>query len=104
MQCSRCGAPVQPGMTFCPNCGMPYASAQNAPIPPTQYAGPSSFDQGAQPYNAGQAYAPPAPAPYETPGGYGTPPPPNAYNAQSPYGTPPPPPNLYGAPYAPTPG
>jgi zinc-ribbon domain len=111
MQCSRCGAPVQPGMAFCPNCGTPYASAQNAPIPPTQYAGPSSFDQGAQPYNAGQAYTPPAdpyapqaPAPYGTPGGYGTPPPPpNAYNVQSPYGTPPPPPS-YGAPYAPTPG
>lgn len=102
MQCSRCGAPVQPGMAFCPNCGTPYASAQNAPIPPTQYAGPSSYDQGQQVYNAGQAYAPQAPASNETPGGYGTPPPaPNAYNAQSPYGTPPPPPNLYGAPYAP---
>ena len=57
MQCSRCGAPVQQGMAFCPNCGMPYPSAQNAPIPPTQYAGPSSYDQGAQPYNAGQAEA-----------------------------------------------
>ncbi len=52
MQCSRCGAPVQPGMAFCPNCGLPYAPAQNAPIPPTQYAGPSSDDQGAQPYPA----------------------------------------------------
>ena len=131
MQCSRCGTPVQQGMTFCPNCGTPYASAQNAPIPPTQYAGPSSYDPtvAAPPYNAGQAFPPPAssspsqpgyndynsqpaspyapqpPAPYETPGGYGTPPPPpNAYNAQSAYGTPPPPPNMYGAPYAPAPG
>ena len=131
MQCSRCGTPVQQGMAFCPNCGTPYASAQNAPIPPTQYAGPSSYDPtvAAQPYNAGQAfpppaspspsqpgyndynrqspgpYAPQAPAPYETPGGYGTPPPPpNAFNLQSAYGTPPPPPNMYGAPFAPAPG
>lgn len=113
MQCSRCGAPVQQGMAFCPNCGTPYPSAQNAPIPPTQYAGPSQYDPtvASQPYNAGQAYAPPAnpyasqaPAPYETPGGYGAPPP-DAYNAQSAYGTPPPPPpNVYGAPYAPPPG
>ena len=111
MQCSRCGAPVQPGMAFCPNCGLPYTSAQNAPIPPTQYAGPSSVDQGAQPYApSANPYAPQAPAPYETPGGYGAPPPPNPYGAQSPYGTPPPP-NVYnnaqspyGAPYAPAPG
>jgi len=121
MQCSRCGAPVQSGMAFCPNCGQPYASAQNAPIPPTQYAGPSSVDQqAAQQYApAANPYAPQAPASYETPGGYGTPPPPDPYsqqsaygtppppnvynNAQSPYGTPPPPPN-YGTPYAPTPG
>jgi hypothetical protein len=114
MQCSRCGAPVQQGTAFCPNCGTPYPSAQNAPIPPTQYAGPSSYDPTvmSQPYNGGQGfpppanpYAPQAPAPYETPGGYGTPPPPsNAFNAQSAYGTPPPPPNMYGAPYAPPPG
>src|SRR5690242_14847371 len=94
MQCSRCGAPVQSGMAFCPNCGQPYASAQNAPIPPTQYAGPSSVDQqAAQQYApAANPYAPQAPAS------------PNVYNnAQSPYGTPPPPPN-YGTPYAPTPG
>ena len=131
MQCSRCGTPVQQGMAFCPNCGTPYASAQNAPIPQTQYAGPSSYAPtvAAQPYNAGQAfpppaspspsqpgyndynrqspgpYAPQAPAPYETPGGYGTPPPPpNAFNVQSAYGTPPPPPNMYGAPFAPAPG
>lgn len=112
MQCSRCGTPVQQSMAFCPNCGTPYASAQNAPIPPTQYAGPSSYDPtvASQPYNAGQAYppsaspyAPQAPASYETPGEYGTPPP-NAFNAQSAYGTPPPPPNMYGAPYAPPPG
>jgi len=121
MQCSRCGAPVQPGMAFCPNCGLPYAPAQNAPIPPTQYAGPSSADQQAAQQYAPPAnpYAPQAPAPYGTPGGYGAPPPPDAYNAQSsygtppppnaynnaqsPYGTPPPPPN-YGAPYAPAPG
>lgn len=120
MQCSRCGAPIQPGMTFCPNCGLPYAPAQNAPIPPTQYAGPSSVDQGAQPYPPpANPYAPQGPAPYQTPGSYGAPPPPDAYgaqspygtppppnaynNAQSPYGTPPPPPN-YGAPYAPAPG
>lgn len=112
MQCSRCGAPVQPGMAFCPNCGLPYPSAQNAPIPPTQYAGPSSGNQGAQ------QYAPQAPASYETPGSYGAPPPPDPYGGQSPYGTPPPPnvynnaqspygappPPNYGAPYAPTPG
>lgn len=114
MQCSRCGAPVQQGMTFCPNCGTPYPSAQNAPIPPTQYAGPSSYDPTvmSQPYNAGQAspppaspYAPQSPSQYETPGAYGAPPPPNSYNAQSAYGTPPPPPNMYGAPpYAPAPG
>ncbi len=114
MQCSRCGAPIQQGMAFCPNCGTPYPSAQNAPIPPTQYAGPSSYDptvMAQQPYNAGQAapqpanpYAPQAPSPYETPGSYGTPPPPpNAFNAQNAYGTPPPP-NMYGAPYAPAPG
>ena len=121
MQCSRCGAPVQPGMAFCPNCGQPYAAAQNAPIPPTQYAGPSSADQQAAQQYAPPAnpYAPQSPASYETPGGYGTPPPPDPYgqqssygtppppsvynNAQSPYGTPPPPPN-YGTPYAPAPG
>ena len=118
MQCSRCGVPVQQGMAFCPNCGTPYPSAQNAPIPPTQYAGPSSYDPTvmSQPYNAGQAfpppaspYAPQAPSPYETPGGYGAPPPPNAYGTPPPPpnaygGTPPPPPNIYGAPYAPAPG
>ena len=113
MQCSRCGVPVQQGMAFCPNCGTPYPSAQNAPLPPTQYAGPSSYDPTvmSQPYNAGQAspppaspYAPQAPSPYQTPGSYGTPPPPNAFNAQNAYGTPPPPPNMYGAPYAPAPG
>ena len=108
MQCSRCGAPLQPGTTFCPNCGLPYPSAQNAPIPPTQYAGPSSYGQGQQPYNA---YTPPANPyeskalpPYEAPDSYGTPPPPpDTYNAQSSYGAPPPPPNMYGAP-PPTPG
>lgn len=133
MQCSRCGAPVQQGMAFCPNCGTPYPSAQNAPgsapIPPTQYAGPSSFDPtvAAPPYNpgnAGQAFPPAgsspsqpgysnynsppayqAPSSYNASSGYGTPPPPspNAYNEQNAYGTPPPPPNLYGAPYAPAP-
>lgn len=119
MQCSRCGAPVQPGMAFCPNCGLSYP-AQNAPVPPTQYAGPSSPDQGAQPYApSANPYAPQAPSSYQAPGSYGAPPPPDPYsqqssygtppppgvydNAQSPYGTPPPPPN-YGAPYAPAPG
>ena len=132
MQCSRCGAPYQQGMAFCPNCGTPYASAQNAPgaapVPPTQYAGSSSYDPtvAAPPYNpgnAGQAFPPASSSPsqpgyndynsppayqapsYNASSGYGTPPPsPNAYNAQNAYGTPPPPPNMYGAPYAPAPG
>ena len=128
MQCSRCGAPVQPGMTFCPNCGTPYAPAQNAPgaapIPPTQYdptvvsppynpgqafpppANPTPSQPGYGDYNMQPAnpYAPQAPNPYNAPGSYGTPPPPpDAFNAQNAYGAPPPP-NVYGAPYTPSPG
>jgi len=128
MQCSRCGAPGQPGMAFCPNCGTPYASAQNAPgaapIPSTQYeptvaappynpgqafqppASPTPSQPGYSDYNVQPAnpYAPQAPNPYNAPGSYGTPPPPpDAFNAQNAYGAPPPP-NAYGAPYTPPPG
>ncbi len=115
MQCSRCGAPIQQGMTFCPNCGTPYAPNPGAPGSSPQYdrtvAAPPPFNAGGQPYQPPsnqQPTPPPAGQPYT---GYGTPPAnpyapqsPNAYDAQGGYGTPPPPPMLYNAPYAPPPG
>src|ERR1700730_632263 len=69
MQCSRCGAPVQQGMAFCPNCGTPYTPVQMAPgaapIPPTQYeptvAAPPPYEPtvAAPPPYAGQSYQQP---------------------------------------------
>src|SRR5579872_196191 len=81
MQCSRCGVPIQQGMTFCPNCGTPYASGQIAPgaasMPSTQYeptvAAPPFYDPNvaSQSYNSGssgQAFSSPANAAPAQPG------------------------------------
>jgi hypothetical protein len=86
MNCTSCGANLQPGTTVCPVCGTPVPynanpSSGSSPFDPTVASSPYG---GTPPPST--AYGPPS---------YGTPPPPNPY----PYNAPPPPQqNFYGAP------
>src|SRR6266567_5448908 len=86
MNCTSCGANLQPGTTACPLCGTPVPynanpSSGSSPFDPTVAASPYG---GTHPPST--AYGPPS---------YGTPPPPNPY----PYNAPPTPQqNYYGAP------
>src|SRR5579884_2115467 len=98
MQCKNCGSTIQPGMSFCPECGTPVSQETSMPtVSSGQYnsGNPPPYEPTvlAQPYNSSQT--PPPPANYE-PTQYGTP---SSYA--------PPPPNTYGAPqsgyYAATP-
>jgi flagellar basal body-associated protein FliL len=86
VNCTSCGANLQPGTTACPLCGTPVPynanpSSGSSPFDPTVASSPYG---GTPPPST--AYGPPS---------YGTPPPPNPY----PYNAPPPQQqNFYGAP------
>src|SRR5258707_8902372 len=101
MKCQVCQSELNPGSTFCTNCG--------TPVPSNQYgspASPSSPNQGIPPTMLASSTPPPDPyaTPYNSPGA-----PANPYGAPaSPYGmpstnygansAPPPPGSPYGAP------
>jgi Domain of unknown function (DUF4878)/zinc-ribbon domain len=81
MHCSNCGASVNPGAKFCPNCATPIAA--NAPYQGGQgyqggqpVAGPQNY-AGGQPYQGGPNYPPgagyPPPQGAGYPGGYAPP-------------------------------
>ena len=123
--CQQCGAPLAPGQEFCGNCGAHYiepdavdptqraASYQNpgapgpAPLPPTQYAGPSS----SSPY-PGPGPSPLPPTEYAGPSSSAASPYDNSPYGSTPYGSPstsygsqgqsyaPPPPPPSNVPYA----
>ena len=62
MNCSTCGAAIEPGHRFCPSCGTEHAAAQAAPlVPPLPITPPVSSSDWWEPGAA--STAPPLPAP-----------------------------------------
>lgn len=63
MTCSRCGAEIDAGSSFCGRCGTPVATASASPAGPAAQPGPSGPPQAASPGSTAP-YSPPGGQPY----------------------------------------
>lgn len=89
MQCSNCGAQLEPNARFCPACGTEQAQASSTASAPAAAAPPSSTPPGFPPSTSSTygASSPPPAYGASAPPSYGTPPPSPGYPqfAASPY-------------------